>query len=154
MHDITNNKCKSKPFLEREVLLKKFVFEVVVSSVTSLDNNICLPVAVHYAPKSGKSGDNVRCTFSQQIRLIHMCENCIRKTEGINLILQKNKYQVCQSYCTCSFNSETVCKRRSIKSQTEANPCLRACDYCLQNNFRCIRRAVLVITVDCGPGNK
>ena len=32
--------------------------------------------------------------------------------------------------------------------------CLRACHYCLQNNFCSIRRAVLVITVDCESGNK
>ena len=41
MHDMTyiKCKCKSEPFLEREVLLKKIVCEAVVSSVTSLDNN-------------------------------------------------------------------------------------------------------------------
>ena len=64
MHDMTNNKCKSKPFLERKVLLKKVVFEAVVSSVTSLDNNVYFPVAVYYASKSGKSGDNIKCTFT------------------------------------------------------------------------------------------
>ena len=79
-------KCKSEPFLEREVLLKKIVCEAVVSSVTSLDNNVFL----------------LFCFFFQ----------------------------------------------------TETNQSLRAWDYCLQNNFCCIRRAVLVITVDCESGNK
>ena len=88
MHDMTyiKCKCKSEPFLEREVLLKKIVCEAVVSSVTSLDNNVFL----------------LFCFFFQ----------------------------------------------------TETNQCLRAWDYCLQNNFCCIRRAVLVITVDCESGNK
>ena len=47
-----------------------------------------------------------------------------------------------------------LCESCSIKGQTETNQCLRAWDYYLQNNFCCIRRAVLVITVDCESGNK
>ena len=69
---MTYNKCKPDHFIEREVLLKKIVCEVVVSSVNSQDNNACLPVVFHYASKSGKSGDNIKCIFSEQIRLIHM----------------------------------------------------------------------------------
>lgn len=100
MHDMTYNKCKPDHFIEKEVLLKKIVCEVVVSSVNSQDNNACLPVAFHYASKSGKSGDNIKCIFSEQIRLIHMWENCISKTEDVNLILQGDKYLVSKSYWT------------------------------------------------------
>ena len=41
-----------------------------------------------------------------------------------------------------------------VQGQTQVNHALRACDYCLKNNFHCIRRVVLVITVDCESGNK
>ena len=34
------------------------------------------------------------------------------------------------------------------------NPTLRACNCCLKKNFRCVRRVVSVITVDCESGNK
>ena len=94
MHDLTYNKSKSEPVLEREVLLKKIVCEVVVSSVTSLDNPACLPVAVYYASKIWISGDNIKCTFTEQISQI--CKKCISKTNDINLILQKDKYLVCK----------------------------------------------------------
>ena len=137
MHDLTYNKSKSEPVLEREVLLKKIVCEVVVSSVTSLDNPVCLPVAVHYASKIWISGDNIKCTYTEQISQI--CKKCISKTNDINLILQKDKYLVCKSYCTDCFNGETVRESFSIRGQTETNTCLRACDYCLQGNFCCIR---------------
>ena len=46
------------------------------------------------------------------------------------------------------------CENFSIKGQAQVNPALIACDYCLKNNFRCIRRVVLVIIVDCESGNK
>ena len=48
----------------------QIVCETVVSSVTSFDNKVCLPAAVHYASESGKSGYNIKRTFIQQIRLI------------------------------------------------------------------------------------
>ena len=41
-----------------------------------------------------------------------------------------------------------------VQGQTQVNHALRACDYCLKNNFHCIRGVVLVITVDCESGNK
>ena len=112
----------------------------------------CLPVAVHYALKSRKSCDKIKRTFTEQIRLIQMCKNCISKTEDVNLILKKDKYLVCKRYCTDCSNC--VCESCSIKRQTGTNPCLIACDYCLQNNFCSKKRAVLVITVDRESGNK
>lgn len=95
MHDLLYNKCKAEPFLEREDLLKKIVCEVVVFPLTSLDNNVCFSVAVHYAGKTGKPGENIKHIFTEQIRLIQMYKNCISKTEDVNLILTKDKYCYC-----------------------------------------------------------
>ena len=61
---------------------------------------------------------------------------------------------VCKNYCDNCFNSDAVCKNCSIKGQTQVNPALRACDYFLKNNFHCIGRVVLVITVDCESAHK
>ena len=87
--------------------------------------------------------------------MIILSANSLNKLDlnNVNLILQMDKYLVYKSYCTDCFNGETVYKRCSIKGQTETNPCLKACDYCLQNYFYCIRRAALVINVDFQPGN-
>ena len=146
--------CQSKPFLEKKLFLEKLICKAVVSSVTSLNIDVSLPVAVHYCSKLGKSGDNIKEIFLNQIRLIHMCENRIIRTKDENIVLTKSNFLVCESYCDNYFTSDAVCENCSIKGQTQFNLALRACDSCLKNNFRCIRRVVLVITIDCESGNK
>ena len=153
-HEMTWKQCQSKPFLEKKLLLEKLISEAVVSSVTCLNNDFCLPVAVHYCSKVGKSGDNVKETFLDQIRLIQMCENYIVRTKDENMVLAKSNFLLCESYCDNCFTSDAACANCSTKGQTQVNPALRALDYCLKNNFRCIRRVVLVITVACKSGNK
>ena len=152
-HEITLEQCQSKPSLEKKLILEKLICEAAVSSVTSLNNDVCLPVVAHYCSKVGKSSDNIKETFLDQIRLIQMCENCIVRTKDENMVLTKR---------TSWFARDTVtivslvmqCENFSIKGQAQVNPALIACDYCLKNNFRCIRRVVLVIIVDCESGNK
>ena len=131
---------------------QKVIWEAIVSSFTSL--NVFVPVVVHCCCKVGKCGDNIKETFLDQIRLIQMCGNCIVRTNDENMVLTKSNFLVCKSYCDNCCTSDAVCENCSIKGQTQVNPALRACDYCLKNNFRYIRRIVLVITVDCESGNK
>ena len=116
--------CQSKPFLERKLLLEKLLCEAVVSSVTSLNNDFCLPVAVHYCSKVGKSGDNIKETFLDQIRLIQMCENCIVRTTDENMVSTNSNFLVCESYCGNCFTSDAVCENCSIKGQTQVNHAL------------------------------
>ena len=52
-HKMTLEQCQLKPFLEKKLLLEKLIWEAVVSSVTSLNNDVCLPAAVHYCSKVG-----------------------------------------------------------------------------------------------------
>ena len=52
-HKMTLEQCQSKSFLEKKLLLEKLIWEAVVSSVTSLNNDVCLPAAVHYCSKVG-----------------------------------------------------------------------------------------------------
>ena len=130
---MTLEQCHSKPFLEKKLLLEKLICEAVVSSVTSLNNDVCLPVAVHDCFKVGKSGDNIKETFLDQIRLIQMCENCIVKTKDENMVLKKGNFLVCKNYCDNCFTSDAVCENCSIKEQTQVNPALRACNYYLKN---------------------
>ena len=132
---MTLEQCHSKPFLEKKLLLEKLICEAVVSSVTSLNNDVCLPVAVHDCFKVGKSGDNIKETFLDQIRLIQMCEKCIAKTKDENMVLKKGNFLVCKNYCDNCFTSDAVCENCSIKGQTQVNPALRACDYCLKKTF-------------------
>ena len=70
------------------------------------------------------------------------------------MVLAKNSFLVCQSYCHNYFTSDAICENCSIKGQRQVNPALTTRNYSLKNNFRCIRRVVLVITVDCEFRNK
>ena len=70
------------------------------------------------------------------------------------MVLTENNFLVCESYCDNCFTSDSVFENYSIKGQTQVNSALRACDYCLKNNFCYIRRVVLVVTFDCESGNK
>lgn len=154
MDDLTYDYCKTNQFLENQMLVKNIVCEAVVSSVTSLDNDVSLPIAVQYSSKNGKSGENIKKTFTDQIRFIQMCQNCVNRTEDVDMVFPKEKFILCESYCENCYNNGTVCDVCEVKGQTDINPALRACDYCLNLNLRCTKRVVLVITIDCESGNK
>ena len=106
---MTLEQCQSKSILGKKLLVEKLIWEAVVSSVTSLNNDVCLSVAVLYCSKVGKSGDNTKETFLNQIRLIQMCENCIVRTKDENMVLTKSNFLVCESYCDNCFTSD-VCE--------------------------------------------
>ncbi|XP_066927834.1 uncharacterized protein [Clytia hemisphaerica] len=99
MMDINYQECQSKSFLDKDTITENIICEVVVSSLTSLDNDSSLPVAVNYASKSGKSGDNIKKSFTEQIRILQTCENCVIKTKELDLILGKDVIDICESYC-------------------------------------------------------
>ena len=124
------------------------------SSATNLNNDVCLPVVMYYCSKVGKSSDNTKETFLAQIRLIQMCKNCIVRTKDENMALTKSNFLVCERYCDNCFTSDAVCENCSIKGQAQVNPALITCHYCLKNNFLCIRRVALVITVVRESWNK
>jgi len=89
-----------------------------------------------------------------KIGLIQMCENCVERTEDVEMVLPTENFNICESYCDKCYKNDTVCEDFSIKGQTEPCPSVRACDDCLNNSVKCIRRVVLAITVDCESGNK
>ena len=67
-HKINLEQCQSKPFLEKKLLVvEKLLCEAVVSSITSVNNNVSWPVAVHYSSKVGISRDNTKKTFLDRI---------------------------------------------------------------------------------------
>ena len=53
------------------------VTEVVVTSVTTLDNTVSLPwVYFHYVSKKGNSGENLEKSLIETIKIIQSCELC------------------------------------------------------------------------------
>ena len=70
---------KNNRLLSKETLQNNLVCEALVSSITSLDNSCSLPVAVTYATKAGKSGSEIKKLFTEQIKVLQLCENCQRR---------------------------------------------------------------------------
>ena len=71
-------------------------------------------------------------SFVETIKIIQSCKCCQQKVKVENNILTLKSVD-----CNC---------------QCEA--CLKACFSCINENKRCIRRVVLVLTADCERGNK
>ena len=151
---MTLEQCQSKPFLKKKLVLEKLICKSVFSSVTVLNNDICLPVAVHYCSKleneviiskkpSLTKFDSFKCVKIASLELRWKYDFDKEQLPGLWELL-----------CDNCFTSDSVGANCSIKGQTKVNPALRAYDYCLKNIFLCIRKVVSVITVDCESGNK
>ena len=53
--------------LSKDILQENLVCEALVSSVTSLDNKLSLPMARYYVGKKGKTGENMMSLFTEQV---------------------------------------------------------------------------------------
>ena len=63
------------------MLYDKIVTEAVVSSITTIDNKMSLPVTVDYFPEAGKVGDTLTGMFMQHLKILQMCQSCTMKTK-------------------------------------------------------------------------
>lgn len=134
-------------------LLKDMIItEAVVGSVTTLDNENSLPVLVEYVPKAGKTGVNLTQQITKHVKVLQMCEACTGKTKANDLILDDSSG--CNSFCKDCYDAGSLCSNCMDEGQTSIYPALRACQKCVKDNLKCIKRAVLVLTTDCEEGNK
>ncbi len=69
---------RKNQFLKKEKLQSDLVCEALVTSITCLDNSSSLPIAVMYVQKKGKTGDEMKQLFTNQIKILQMCERCVK----------------------------------------------------------------------------
>ena len=62
-----------------EYLKNNIITEVVVTSVTTLDNTASLSCGIEYVPKKGKLGGNTEKFFIETIKIIHHANVVNRK---------------------------------------------------------------------------
>ncbi len=148
------NYVKSTPYLKKETLQNSLVREALVTSITTLDNQCSLPVAVKYSVKDGKCGKNMKELFTNQIKLLQMCLSCLNRSKVHELVVENNEHEMCQSECKKCFENKEVCVECSSKGHISFIPSIRACEFCISNKLQCTRRVVMVLTVDCEEGNK
>ena len=128
--------------------------ESLVSSVTSLDNKLSLPMAIYYVGKKGKTGENMMSLFTEQARIIQICLECTMLSKPHNMIIRSDEVNNCQSSCVDCTRSNILCNQREEKGFVSHIPSLRPCSRCLENDRKCIRRVVVALSVDCEEGNK
>ena len=135
-----------------KMLKELIVTEPVVSSITTLDNKVLLPVSVDYTTKAEKSGKNTEEMFTMHLKTLQMCKSCTEETKASDLIIEPNS--ICESYCKNRYKNQELCAPGIEDGQINIFPFVRICERCIAQGRQCIRRAVLVITTDCEEGNK
>ena len=56
--------------------LKNFITEVLLSYITTLDDDDALPIATDYITKAGKSTNEMKEYFTERIKVLQMCLLC------------------------------------------------------------------------------
>lgn len=146
---VKENKEPTSVFLNKHIIT-----EVLVSSLTSLDNTCSIPCAVDYVTKAGKIGEDMRKFFEHHCKMLQVCESCQDECPVTNNILSPDAPQRCESVCRECIESKSVCEECAAQGQISHHPSLRACKKCLETGRKCTRVAVLAIIVDCEEGNK
>lgn len=146
---VRDNPKPSPEFLNRHI-----VSEVLVSSVTTLDNSVSLPCAVVYASKSGKSGEEMKRLLFSQCKMLQVCLPCQKIVSSSENTFGDEAVEVCKSLCESCIRQESVCAKCLAEGQVSHLPSLRACDRCVKEKRKCTRRSIVALTTDCEEGNK
>ena len=150
--DVDTDFVKRNGKVTPEFLSEHIVNEVVISAVTTIDNEVSLPCVTEYVPKSGKTGEALSKSLLLTIKTLQICESCVKKIAPIEHILKYTN--ICESHCDACFSNNSVCEECKRQGHTSHLPCLRACVNCLERGQLCVRRVFLVLTADCEEGNK
>ena len=145
---------KENPQPSPEFLSEHIITEALVYSITALDNSCSLPCAVEYVAKKGKTGQEMKNRFDTTCKLLQVCEACRSIKPSIENVMSSEGVNLCDSACRECFKEKVVCEECKQNGQTSFYPSLRACKRCIEAGKRCVKVAVLILTVDCEEGNK
>ena len=126
--------------------------EVLISSVTTLDNGVSMPCVTDFLPKGGKTGEAMSASLLSTIKALQICESCVKRIPSREHIL--NYTDTGKSHCDACLSRMSVCEECERQGHTSHLPCLRACSNCLEQGELCFRRVFLVLSADCEEGNK
>lgn len=145
---------KANPVPKSEFLKENVVTEANVTYLSTTDNGVAMPVSVTYKPKAGKTGEEIKEQFLNEVELLQTCHCCIKAVASTRHILDKPSTAICESACQACIESASVCNTCLTLGQISHIPSLRACQRCLKANVQCSRAVVLVLASDCESGNK
>ncbi|XP_014671541.1 PREDICTED: uncharacterized protein LOC106812223 [Priapulus caudatus] len=139
---------KANPNPSPEFLRDNVVTEANVGFLTSMCNNLSMPVGVDYFMKAGKTGAFLSNLFVQHIMTIQTCQVCVKQMNTIGLPVH------CENVCQSCLDTKEVCETCALSGQSSYKPPLRACKVCIDMGQQCVRCVVFVVTTDCESGNK
>ena len=140
---------KENAYLSKKELEHGIVIEALVLSITTLDNNCSLPEAVEYSTKTSKKGDDMKSFFTEQIKILQVCESCQKYAKDMKLTLPATCINLCESEYL-----KDVCDQCKDAGFTSYIPPMKPCKRCIESNLQCIKRVVMILTSDCKEGNK
>ena len=120
---------EKNPKITPEFLQNHIVTEVLISSVTTLDNAISFACSLEYIPKAGKTGEIVKEKSLSQIRTLQMCNCCQEITKVDSHIIEYS--DVCSSRCELCIQIKDVCVACIKLGHNICLPCFRACMRCV-----------------------
>ena len=145
---------KENPYLSKKELEHGIVTEALVLSITTLGNNCSLPVAIEYSTKTSKKGDDMKSFFTEQIKILQVCESCQKYAKDMKLTLPATHINLCESECRQCIDLKDVCDQCKDAGFTYYIPPMKLCKRCIESNLQCIKRVVMILTSDCKEGNK
>ena len=148
--DIDFIKANTPP--QPKMLSDLLITEVMVRSITSLNNKMSLPVSVVYSIKSAKSGGNLTKLFTDYIKILQMCETCTKLAKSDDLIINDSSF--CCSYCEPCFASNRIYDKCKEIGHFHIHCALSFCKKCLSLKQQCKRRTFFGITTNCKEGKK
>ncbi|XP_068690281.1 uncharacterized protein [Montipora foliosa] len=128
------------------------VQEAEVSSLTTVDAQLALPIGIRHLSKGGRSAESAE-TIKQEMSEVNVCLRHLQQ----KLIETKNgvirSHAKCYSYCPSCVEIKKVCADCERKGHQNIEPELRACDHCLNNEVKCNTLAVIGVTQDSESRN-
>ena len=121
----------------------KFVKEVEIMGVTSLDNKAALIIGNDFVG-SGGDGNSTLQFHLKRLQELQQCLHCLQDTSDLLI-----KEECSTTECPQCVSTKEVCHVCKEKAFEHWCPALRRCDRCLEEDFQCTRAVCLNITTDC-----
>ena len=122
------NFAKEHDPADPKILKELIVMKAVVSSVTTLNNNVSLPISVDRTPIPEKTGENLEM-FTKYVKTLQMCKSCIEETKASDLIIEANP--ICESYFKNCYKNKELCALCIEDGQISIFPFVRICKRCI-----------------------
>ena len=132
---------KNNPSLPHESFKDKFVTEVQIMGITTLDNKAAF-IGNDFTGPNGDGDSTLQCLV-KRIQELQQCLNCLR--ENADAIFKEECHTTVCGEC---FSMEDVCSTCREVEHAHWAPVLRRCDRCIRNDLQCSKLACNLAT-DC-----